>query len=51
MLLVATCYAIAPLIAARYLADVPGAADDLGVPGFAALVYAIPAALTWPTEA
>ena len=33
VLLVATCYAIAPLIAARYLADVPGTSDDRGVSG------------------
>ena len=32
VLLVATCYAIAPLVAARYLGRRPGAADDGGVP-------------------
>jgi drug/metabolite transporter (DMT)-like permease len=50
VLLVSTCYAIAPLIAARYLSDVPAlplAATCLGV---AAVVYALPAAATWPSE-
>src|SRR3954449_8895246 len=50
VLLVATCYAIAPLIAARYLADVPTLPMTAVCLGFAALVYAAPAAATWPTE-
>ena len=39
VLLTATCYAIAPLIAARYLADVPGPALTSACLGLAALVY------------
>jgi drug/metabolite transporter (DMT)-like permease len=50
VLMVATCYAIAPLIAARYLADVPALPMTAVCLGFAALVYAGPAADTWPTE-
>jgi drug/metabolite transporter (DMT)-like permease len=50
VLMVATCYAIAPLIAARYLADVPARPMTAVCLGFAALVYAAPAAATWPTE-
>lgn len=50
VLLVATCYAIAPLIAARYLADVPTLPMTAICLGFAALVYAAPAAATWPDE-
>ena len=50
VLLVATCYAIAPLIAARYLADVPTLPMTAVCLGFAALVYAVPAAATWPDE-
>src|SRR3954470_8156792 len=48
VLMVATCYAIAPLIAARYLADVPALPMTAVCLGFAALVYAAPAAATWP---
>ncbi len=48
VLLTATCYAIAPLIAARYLAEVPGPALTSACLGLAALVYLVPAALTWP---
>jgi drug/metabolite transporter (DMT)-like permease len=44
----AVCYAIGPVIAARKLAG----ADDLSVTtaslGLASVVYAVPAALTWP---
>jgi len=44
----AVCYAIGPVIAAQKLAD----ADDLSVTaaslGLASVVYAVPAALTWP---
>ncbi len=50
VLLVATCYAIAPLIAARHLADVPTLPMTAVCLGFAALVYAAPAAATWPDE-
>ena len=50
VLLVATCYAIAPLIAARHLGDVPALPMTAACLGFAALVYAAPAAVTWPTE-
>lgn len=51
MLLTAACYAIAPLIAARYLADVPGPALTSACLGLAALTYLVPAALTWPHHA
>jgi drug/metabolite transporter (DMT)-like permease len=50
VLLTATCYAVAPLIAARYLADVPTLPMTAACLGFAALVYAGPAAATWPDE-
>ena len=50
VLMVATCYAIAPLIAARYLSDVPALPLTAVCLGFAALVYATPAAATWPDE-
>ena len=50
VLMVATCYAIAPLIAARHLADVPALPMTAACLGFAALVYAAPAAMTWPSE-
>ncbi|MGV0853257.1 DMT family transporter [Mycolicibacterium phlei] len=49
VLLVATCYAIAPLIAARRLADVPALPMTAVCLSFAALVYAAPAVTTWPT--
>jgi drug/metabolite transporter (DMT)-like permease len=50
VLLVATCYAIAPLVAARYLGDVPTLPLTAACLTLAALVYAGPAAVTWPTE-
>ena len=50
VLLVATCYAIAPLIAARHLGDVPALPMTAACLGFAALVYAASAAVTWPSE-
>jgi drug/metabolite transporter (DMT)-like permease len=50
VLLVAACYAIAPLIAARYLTDVPTLPLTASCLAFAALVYAVPAAMHWPTE-
>ena len=46
----ATCYAIAPLVAARYLADVPTLPMTAACLGVAALVYAGPAAATWPDQ-
>jgi drug/metabolite transporter (DMT)-like permease len=48
VLLVATCYAIAPLVAARHLGDVPTLPLTAACLGVAALVYAAPAAATWP---
>jgi drug/metabolite transporter (DMT)-like permease len=48
VLLVATCYAIAPLVAARYLGDVPALPLTAACLGVAALVYAAPAVATWP---
>ncbi|MCW2626956.1 MAG: putative integral rane protein [Mycobacterium sp.] len=50
VLLTATCYAIAPLVAARYLGDVPALPMTAACLGFAALIYAVPAAATWPAE-
>lgn len=50
VLLVATCYAIAPLVAARHLGDVPALPMTAACLGVAAVVYAGPAAATWPTE-
>jgi drug/metabolite transporter (DMT)-like permease len=50
VLLVAVCYAIAPLVAARYLGDVPTLPMTAACLGFAALVYAGPAAATWPDQ-
>jgi drug/metabolite transporter (DMT)-like permease len=48
VLLVAVCYAIAPLVAARYLADVPAMPMTAACLGLAAVVYAGPAAASWP---
>jgi drug/metabolite transporter (DMT)-like permease len=50
VLLVAVCYAIAPLIAARYLGDVPTMPMTAACLGLAAIIYVGPAAATWPTE-
>jgi drug/metabolite transporter (DMT)-like permease len=50
VLLVSTCYAIAPLIAARSLSDVPALPLTAACLGVAAVVYTLPAAATWPTE-
>lgn len=50
VLLVAVCYAIAPLIAARYLGDVPALPLTAACLGVAALIYAPPAVVTWPDE-
>jgi drug/metabolite transporter (DMT)-like permease len=49
MLLTAVCYAIAPLIAARRLADVPALPMTTVCLGLAAIVYTPPAILTWPS--
>ena len=48
VLLAALCYAIAPLIAARHLQDVPALPMTAVCLGGAALLYAVPAAITWP---
>ncbi|MEO3746162.1 DMT family transporter [Plantactinospora sp. B5E13] len=48
VLLAATCYSIAPLILARRLADVPALPMTTVCLGLAAVLYAVPAALTWP---
>ena len=48
VLLVAVCYATAPIIAARRLSDVPALPMTAVCLGGAALVYAPPAILTWP---
>lgn len=50
VLLVAICYAIAPLVAARYLDDVPALPMTAACLAAGALVYAVPAAATWPRE-
>ena len=50
VLLVAVCYAIAPLVAARYLGDVPTMPMTAACLGLAAIVYAGPAAATWPDD-
>ena len=49
VLLVAVCYATAPQIAARRLQDVPALPMTVACLAFAAIVYAGPAAATWPT--
>ncbi|GAA5042811.1 DMT family transporter [Thermocatellispora tengchongensis] len=48
VLLTAVCYAIAPLIAARVLRDVPSLQMTAVCLTAAALVYTPPAVLTWP---
>lgn len=50
MLVVAMCYSVGPLIAARYLGGVPPLPMTALCLGFAALMYAAPAAATWPTQ-
>jgi drug/metabolite transporter (DMT)-like permease len=50
VLLVALCYAIAPLIAARHLSDVPALPMTAVCLSFAAVVYAAPAVATWPDQ-
>lgn len=49
VLLVALCYAIGPLIVARKLAGLPSLGMTAACLGFAAIVYAPVAALTWPS--
>jgi drug/metabolite transporter (DMT)-like permease len=48
VLLVAVCYATGPLIANRKLSELPVLAVNAFCLSFAAIVYALPAALTWP---
>ena len=48
VLLVAVCYATAPLIAQRRLRDVPSLPMTAACLTFAALVYTPPAIVTWP---
>lgn len=49
VLLVALCYGLAPLVADRYLPDLPTIPLTAACLGFAAIVYAPAAAWTWPT--
>ena len=49
VLIVAMCYAIAPLVAARYLSEVPTLPLTAACLGIAALVYVGPAVATWPS--
>jgi drug/metabolite transporter (DMT)-like permease len=46
----AVCYAVGPVIAARKLGGADGLSVTVGALGIAAAVYAVPAALTWPSE-
>ena len=50
VLLVAVCYATGPLIAARYLAAVPGPALTAATLGLAAVVCLPLAVTAWPQE-
>lgn len=50
MLLVAVGYASAPVVAAHKLAEVPTITLTAACLSLAALVYTVPAALTWPVE-
>jgi drug/metabolite transporter (DMT)-like permease len=50
VLLVAVCYATGPLIADRKLSDLPPLPMTAACLGFAAVVYAPAAALTWPSS-
>jgi drug/metabolite transporter (DMT)-like permease len=50
VMLVALGYATGPIIANRKLADLPVLAVNAFCLSFAALVYALPAALTWPSQ-
>ncbi len=49
VLLVAVCYAIGPLIAARKLSELPPLGMTAACLGVAAIVYAPVAAVTWPS--
>jgi drug/metabolite transporter (DMT)-like permease len=49
ILLTAVCYAVAPLIATRYLSDVPALPMTTVCLILAALIYTPPAILTWPS--
>ena len=49
VLLVAVCYAIGPLVAARKLSELPPLGLTSACLAFAAIVYAPVAALTWPS--
>jgi len=51
VLLVAVCYAIGPLIAARKLSELPPLGMTAACLGVAAIVYAPIAAVTWPSAA
>ena len=50
VMLVALCYATGPLIANRKLGDLPGLGVTAVCLAATALVYAVPAALTWPSR-
>ncbi len=50
VMLVALCYATGPLIANRKLGDLPGLGMTAVCLAATALVYAVPAALTWPSR-
>jgi drug/metabolite transporter (DMT)-like permease len=50
VLLTALGYAAAPLIAARYLRDIPTLPLTVGCLSLGAIGYALPAAATWPAE-
>ena len=50
VILVALCYATGPLIANRKLGDLPGLGMTAVCLAATALVYAVPAALTWPSR-
>jgi drug/metabolite transporter (DMT)-like permease len=49
VLLTALCYATAPVIAARRLGGVPPLSMTAACLSFAAVLYALPAGLTWPS--
>jgi drug/metabolite transporter (DMT)-like permease len=51
VMLVAVCYATGPLIASRKLGDLPPLGMTAACLGFASIVYAPLAALTWPAAA
>jgi drug/metabolite transporter (DMT)-like permease len=51
VLMVAVCYAIGPLVAARKLSELPSLGLTAACLGVAAIVYAPVAAITWPSAA